>query len=190
MIDLSDEEDPQCIDKLVYYLYNLNYDQRIVDQSANRCYFDVQMCIMADKYDVLPLQLLAEEHFKCEAGKTLWNGELGKAALLAYEYPHVTKTIREHVVNLIIKDDLRAFASKNPGSGIERLMRECADVATDVALAQRTYRDGEERYICRGCAATFIAAIPEHESMESFLCCYCGYCLPGQSWEKCLEEDA
>lgn len=95
------------------------------------------MCILADKYDILPLKTLAEEKFSEEANKSnLSKKQLSVAAVRAYDTPGPARKICDHIVKLVIDNDLLAHTE----SAVELVMRGCVEFATDVAKAQRAHR--------------------------------------------------
>lgn len=127
---------------MVFYLYNLDYMRGAGSELA----LHVKMCILADKYNIEPLRLLANAHFKqAAANPRVWEEDqtlVCEAITCAYGAPQVTKEIRAHIVSPLVKNDALGFISKNPGSALDIAMREYADVGIDVAMALREHCPG------------------------------------------------
>lgn len=122
---------------LLSYLYNLDYQQDVAFDLDDH----VKMCILADKYDIPPLKVLAIEYFKQAATEEAiyddQSNSFCEAIRCAWDAPEVTKEIRSHVVEVMVETDAMGVISKNPGSALDKVVREHADVAIDIAMALR-----------------------------------------------------
>ncbi|KAK5124145.1 hypothetical protein LTR85_001848 [Meristemomyces frigidus] len=132
-INLS-EDDPHCIDALVFYFYKLEYAKP--PSGFSPLYFHVQMCILADKYDVAALKGMACKHFGVEAKEKCTTAEFAEAASLAYEVDGPTEAIRNVIVSLAVEQCLLVTQSAEP-SGFEAAMRSNAELAIDIAKASQ-----------------------------------------------------
>lgn len=143
----------ECVEMLISYLYKLNYNQNTEAGVESH----VKMCILADKYEILPLGTIAIDYFKeaTTAASMSNSGCAGfcEAIRCAYGAAAVTQEIREHLVELIVECDAMGHAEFE-GSALQAVMREYPDVAINVALASREPKRAitQPRYVCGHCA--------------------------------------
>lgn len=130
-------KDPECIQKLVCYLYKLKYDLDIQSNPE----IHVKMCVLADKYDIPSLRVLAIDNFKqvVTAEKLCMSqqGPFCEAVKCAYRTPDATKTIRGEMAGHMVKHDVLGYVSSNPSSDLAILLRGHGEVLYGVALALR-----------------------------------------------------
>lgn len=188
MIDLS-SEDAACVETLLFYIYNMNYDQRFLESSDHLIDFCVQMCIFADRYDMIPLKRLVETKFRLETRKAGSDAALAKASMRAYEALQPMQVIRELIVELIVKRDMMAPISVRPE--LELMMRQYGDLATDVVKAQRVHslsspiiKKGENCYRCPACQTTFVAVIEDTSATKLYCCVSCGFRAKACWWAQ------
>ena len=123
---------------MVEYFYNLDYSEDTTADLGSPLANHVRMCVIADKYDIKPLQDLAIQKFKkrTESDK-MTEGELTEAALIAYEFLEPSREICAHIVNLVVEKKvvLQDVDPVAPTATIEMLMRTCPEFATDFIKA-------------------------------------------------------
>lgn len=93
--------DPECVAVLVSYFYTGDCNK----PQSDKLDFHVQMCIMADKYDIQHLRSLAIDHFKEDLGlpsRTSYSETLCEIAKSAYGVATATKEIREHLIQFMV----------------------------------------------------------------------------------------
>jgi hypothetical protein len=136
-VDLSDDN-PDSVDALVQYCYKLDYGFPQHSLIGNEFLFHLQVCIVADKYDIAPLQTLATHKFRhlCTTTK-IYLQHFAEAAALAYEFSEPAKDIRGIIVETAIEQNLLAedTVDEEGANPWVDFMRSCGDLATDVAVA-------------------------------------------------------
>jgi hypothetical protein len=92
VLDLS-EDDPLLVSALISYLYRLDYDE------ADTLPFHLEVSLLADKYDIDPLQQVASAKFERRLHSVETSeAELVEAASLAYEITGPTQFCRSHII--------------------------------------------------------------------------------------------
>lgn len=146
------------------------------------------MCIIADKYDITPLQTIAISLSKEAANGNIINDDkegFCKALKRAYDADEATEEIREYMVDLMINNCvMSSMTSNQPASELEILMREYGDLATDVAKAlyPRTLENGEKRVSCPNCTHVVICALSAADQEYYRFCSNCGCGRLGSDW--------
>jgi hypothetical protein len=122
---------------MIYYLYHLEYPKypgRATGMSELS--FHIQMCVMADKYDIKPLQDMAVAEF-VDVASDRWNTqEFAEAAAEAFGLSGPAKEICEEVVEVVIENRLLTSANSLDG--------------------QPSYRE-TFRQVAQGCPAMMLA---------------------------------
>ena len=176
------EDEADCIDALVDFLYSLNYCDGAFE-SENRLAKHVKMCILADKYDMEPLRALAVQKFKGHAELKYFCTEpqLAEATMIAYEAPGPTEEIRKEIVRVALKEGfLFSDTSKAAGPMVD-LLETCTRLAGDVVkaiLCKSVVLSKGSTWWCVGCGTNF-AMISGPRSAQDRAedpdqCCYCG----------------
>lgn len=94
--------------------------------------YHVQMCIMADKYDIQPLKILAIEAFQTAAKGTSTAEELAGSAALAYQAASATGNIGKTIIDIGIERSLLSSAHRSP---LGLVMETVPEFARDYARA-------------------------------------------------------
>jgi hypothetical protein len=136
-VDLSDDN-PDSVDALVQYCYKLDYGLPQLSLISNEFLFHLQVCIVADKYDIAPLQTLATHKFRhlCTTTK-IYLQHFAEVAALAYEFSEPAKDVRAIIVETAIEQNLIAEETldEEGANPFVDFMRSCGDLAIDVAVA-------------------------------------------------------
>ena len=194
MIDLSDEA-PDNVDALLFYLYHLNYDERLFTTPAFRLMFHVEMCIMANKFNIRPLHDLAVDKFKTHVQCTdVSEQELAQAAMIAYEAPpDSTAEVCQQIAKTAIRQKLYVYGT-TPGSvsQFETLMRTCSALAADIAIEQQAMLEAMKsvQFKCpdKRCGTTFLKRIFVDNGYGLFACPRCEQTFKGSQWMKNIIE--
>lgn len=143
-MDLS-EYDPLLIGRLVDYLYKNDY----CDDNDERfelaiCHIHIQMCVIADRYDVLGLRERVVEYvheflYEWDVGDFIGAPtQVGEVIVAAYEHEEITRDIREAlIVNFV---DEAVLAIPQGVAAYRQVMTENPGFAMDVT------REATERY--------------------------------------------
>lgn len=136
-IDLS-LDDSACVETMISYFYALNYDCRFRKDPCSELEFHVQICLIADKYLIKPLQRLATEKFMYSSrSATVVESDLAAAAMTAYEAPGPTMGICQRITQVAIEKHLFDTAKHDDvASPFEKAMQAYPrlGIATAVAL--------------------------------------------------------
>lgn len=141
----------------------------------------MKMCILADQYDITPLKTIAINLSNRSANSKFINydkEEYYKALKRAYDAYDATNEIREHMVNLMIKNNVMNFVTDDgAASEFELLMTEYGDLATDVAkvLHSRSFADNQKRTRCPSCTEVFVCGLGNISDDSVRYCNNCGY---------------
>ena len=187
-----------CVDALVKYLYTLKYTALPSDgppwDHAKAAEYHVQMCVMADKYDIKPLKNMAIRAFNDKIRSGPATIELSGAARIAWEAIPATKVIRAAIVEFGISNGLLSTRGTDE---LSKTMVAYPDFAWDYTKAVerrvREYEEGappqtyEKRYYCPGnsqdvCVATMILNLDR--SLLWVRCAYCGVEYSAAEWER------
>ena len=199
-IDLCDE-DPDCVDALIFYLYHLNYDERAFTTPAYRLMFHVQMCVLAEKFQIEPLQTLAVEKFtKHLEEMEVSEHELTQCATIAYENYGGTVELRQQIVKAAIVRKL-FMHSTSPYSEFEQAMITHPHLAIGIVKAQQGIiearrdpidaRRGPMQFKCpdKDCGSTFIRRVFVEQESACFACPRCEKTFTGSQWLQHIVED-
>lgn len=135
-LDLS-EYYSDILDAFVEYMYYFDYDSSIEKHYPTEeglLEFHVQMCVIADKYDMQPLKALAVKKFKAALDNTNSTDDLADAARCAYDASPATEEIREQIVKKAAKDPL-VGVNAAPKTTLEDVMMKYPEFAVTVAKA-------------------------------------------------------
>ncbi|KAF2766878.1 hypothetical protein EJ03DRAFT_353531 [Teratosphaeria nubilosa] len=163
-VDLSDQ-DPACVEGLIHYLYRLSYGfTTIIKYAKSPLLYHVQMCVLADKYDVQPLKQLAAARFKEMAKKEYAGAQFAEAAAEAFEVAGATAEICEAVAELAVEHRLLA-PSNGDGAELRGVAKGCPEMLMAVLgrmqeVGSDVRKEGPElqvevRYKCPGCDFSF-----------------------------------
>lgn len=177
-------EYPACIDAMLYYIYNFKYDERVLanDTGLSPLCFHVQMCIIADKYDIPHLKSKAIHTFKESAEGKAMSEDFAHAAAHAYEASGATREICEAIVAFGIAE--RALANTaGTETALRKVMKATPELAVDYATVLESIavpkRMVEKRFICPYCTTQTIV-------------CNDGVCMrnmPRATWLQYAIED-
>lgn len=192
-IDLSDHH-TTCVDALVHYFYHLGY--RAGGSAAVELH--VQMCIIADKYDITALKDMAIHKFNVlvqDKNHNSHSNDFARAAEQAYEAAGPTQAIREAIVSVFARDHILSYETDKAETPFRNIMKESAELVTDYARElERQLRNKQidapattdDQYLVRcpnnGCSALSFATIPEVMLGEDLRCKKCRSVYMGQYW--------
>ncbi|USW54350.1 Putative BTB/POZ domain-containing protein [Septoria linicola] len=172
-IDVS-EHDPTHVESLVNYLY------------SSRLCFHVEMCVLADKYDIQGLVKLSATKFELLVNSTSSPAEIAPAAAIAYEAASVTKAIRKNLIAHVIKQGLFSYATKC--EELEMVMKEYPEFAIDMARAMSNLSSwlhpptaNPRQFKCTNCAKTFDWYMPGSQA-AIYSCPGCEVPFSGRHW--------
>lgn len=137
-IDLS-EEGPACVGAFVYYMYNLNYDAAHFADKENYLSLHVQLCIIADKYDMKLLQSLAVDKFRSQVEASAPSeSDIATAASCAYDAMGPTTEIRKMIVEQALTRKLiPTEISEEPATEFEKTMHMFPGLCIDMYKSQQ-----------------------------------------------------
>ncbi|KAH9840440.1 hypothetical protein Tdes44962_MAKER01640 [Teratosphaeria destructans] len=167
-VDLSDQEDPACVEGLIHYLYRLGYK----DPARGALRYHVQMCVLADKYDIPPLKQLAVARFREVAEKEYAGAAFAEAAAEAFEVAGATAEICEVVAGLAVKHRLLA-PSNEGGSAFRGVAKGCPELL--MAVLGRMQEEADRDVRKEG---------PELQEEMCYECPDCGWCIDEDSIKR------
>ena len=164
---------------LIHYLYNFSYSE--TENTAAGIFstlcFHVQMCIIADKYDIKHLKARAIDLFTAAAKGKAKTSEFAGAASQAYEASTVTRGICDAIVTIGVEE--KALSST---SGADSALRKIMEATPESAVDYATFLEGypkrlskaahrlEKRFCCPSCDHEFVCEVPP----ASIFCFWCG----------------
>ena len=166
------------MERLIGYLYDLDYDPPILPNRSAILEFHVHMSVIADKYDMTALRTLAAKKFQIECEKSrLSEAEMASAAAAAYEYQGPAADICAHIVRMAI--DSRILLPTRDSATFQQVMKTYPELGIDMAKAQASrpepLKKGETRMNCAECSRDFIVALEELQTTgQEYYCFWCG----------------
>ncbi|KAK5679748.1 hypothetical protein LTS10_007696 [Elasticomyces elasticus] len=189
-----DHDDPSVVEAMLEYMYKLNYrDDHGTDVDGAvvpPIVFNVQVLILADKYDIPDLAALAEAKFNTQACDE-WKGAAfaDAAALVFATDTKLADAMREVVLQVAV---LHAKEFDTEGLGAKFLEAVVSVPALGLALWRRQIyakdSTGSQTHTCvkcpQGCSSTVCVDL-RHAQFHQLWCTTCRTYLAVERWKKC-----
>ena len=152
------------------YLYTLGYDDDKSD-GFDPMTTNIYVYVIADKYQVPPLQSLAASKFRVRATAEWNTKEFVNAVKTVYEFTHGPNSLRDAALE-ISKSHLSTLLMGE--TGFADMVGEVAELGKEL-LTGIFCRDGMKKWKCKQshCGTEFWAR--KHAAMSSLRCSVCGY---------------
>lgn len=157
-VDLS-SNDPDCVERLVEYLYTFDYKA----EDSNPLTQHAKILIFANHYEVQGLSGLALERFKAGSKQAeIGSGDFQSAAVLVYESGSAASVLCPIIVAAVVGNCREDGDDEKVTEDLEHLLGLNHDLSIDVAVAMR-FRELERVALFRDLPKTWIFTCPSCE---------------------------
>jgi len=185
-----EEDDPLVVNAMLEFLYAFDYDDEVNKKDPSLyspIVFNIHVSIIADKYDMSSLGLLAAKKFADHANAEWNKPTFADAVEVVYKAaPDHDRTLYETIVK-VASTNATALYQHDFGARFREIAGSVPQLGSE--LAQKlSARLGMQwaQYKCRHCSCTDV--LQKNEPAERFFCARCGNYSPKEVWYNAKVE--